>query len=298
MNGSRRQLPPIGALHSFVAAARHGNFSRAGEEVGLTQSAVSRQVALLETWLQTPLFDRVGRRVVLNAEGRAYAGAVAPALDRIRSSTARLLARRPEHELSIATLPSFGMRWLAPRLPRLTAEHPALVVSFAVRSGRFDFPSEDFDAAIHFGRPDWPQARHEFLFQEEALPVCAPSWLAANPVSEPADLRDKPLLYLTSRPQAWNRWLRDAGVEPPAYRGGPTFEHFLMLAQAAAAGAGVALVPRFLIEPELEAGALVVPIDRPLVTEEAYFLVYPEARLASHSLRAFRDWIVREAGQA
>ncbi len=290
---ARRLLPPIGALASFAAAARHGSFSRAGDEVGLTQSAVSRQVALLEDWLQTPLFARVGRRVVLNAAGRAYAEAVAPALDRIRSATGRLAARRPDGELTIATLPSFGMRWLAPRLPGLSARHPELVVNFAARSLPFDFAHETFDAAIHFGQPDWPGAAHEFLFREVAVPVCSPAWLTANPIAAPEDLAAKPLLHLSTRGDAWRRWFEAAGIASPD-RSGPSFEHFLMLAQAAAAGAGVALVPSFLIAPELAAGALVAALDRPLATAGAYYLVYPEA-VCNPTLRAFADWIGGEA---
>ncbi len=127
------------------------------------------------------------------------------------------------------------------------------------------------------------------------MPVCAPGWLAENPIAQAVDLRDKPLLVLTSRRDAWARWFQDAGVAPPVRESGPTFEHFLMLAQAAAAGAGVALVPKFLVEPELEAGILVVPIDRSMATDEAYYLVYPEARLARPMFPAFRDWILREA---
>ncbi len=290
----RRHLPPIGALASFVAAARQGSFSRAGEEIGLTQSAVSRQIALLEDWLQTPLFDRTGRRVALNADGRAYAEEVAPALDRIRRATARLATRRPDNALSIATLPSFGMRWLAPRLPRFTVEHPDLVVNFAARSDTFDFADEDFDAAIHFGLPTWPGAVHDFLFRESAIPVCAPAWLAANPLATPADLLGKPLLFQTSRRDAWARWFRLAGVTPTRAATGPTFEHFLMLAQAAAAGVGIALIPSFLIEPELAAGTLVSPFDLPLSSDDAYYLVSPETG-GSEALARFRAWVVREA---
>lgn len=292
--GARKLLPPMGALNSFAAAARLGSFSRAGEEVGLTQSAVSRQLALLEDWLQTPLFTRAGRRVSLNAEGRAYAEEVGPALDRIRRATARLSGGRPTNELSIATLPSFGMRWLAPRLPRLTARHPELVVNFAARSFPFAFADEPFDAAIHFGRTDWPDAVHDFLFREAAIPVCSPDWLAANPIREPADFIGKSLLFQTSRRTAWDRWFRAAGVEAFA-SGGPVFEHFLMLAQAAAAGAGAALIPSFLIEPELSAGTLVCPIEIPLSTDEAYYLVYPEAAAANAPLARFRAWIDEEA---
>jgi DNA-binding transcriptional LysR family regulator len=292
---SRRLLPPMGALNSFAAAARLGSFSRAAAEVGLTQSAVSRQVALLEDWLQAPLFDRAGRRVTLNAAGRAYAAEVAPALDRVRRATARLAGGRPVNELSIATLPSFGMRWLAPRLPRLTARHPELVVNFAARSFPFDFAEEGFDAAIHFGRADWPGASHDFLFRETALPVCAPGWLAANPLRHPADVADKPLLFQSSRRDAWARWLRAAGVATDAVPAGPVFEHFLMLAQAAAAGAGLALIPSFLIEPELAAGTLVSPLPLPLATDEAYYLVCPEAAEGNAALTRFRAWMVEEA---
>ncbi|MBJ7445028.1 MAG: LysR family transcriptional regulator, partial [Sphingobium sp.] len=195
MNDHRKWLPSMTALTSFEAAVRHGGFSRAGEEIGLTQSAVSRQIAQLEEWLQTPLFDRVGRRVRLNEAGRAYADELLPALDRIRRATSRMATRRSPTALKIATLPSFGMRWLAPRLPHLSALHPQLVVDFAARSQPFDFAQEEFDAAIHFGTPqEWPGATTDFLFREEAVPVCAPGWLAAHPLRHPADLLTAPLL--------------------------------------------------------------------------------------------------------
>lgn len=294
MSEPRRLLPPMSALNSFAAAARTGSFSRAGAEVGLTQSAISRQVALLEDWLQTPLFDRKGRRVTLNAEGRAYADEIAPALERIRGATHRLIDRRPDQALAIATLPSFGMRWLAPRLPRLTAQHPELIVNFAARVAPFDFAEEEFDAAIHFGRPDWAGAEHLFLFEEESVPVCAPAWLAANPVRTAADLIGKSLLVQALRPDAWSRWFAAEGVTAPAITGA-SFEHFLMLAHAAAAGAGAALIPKYLIAPELESGALVTIVDRPLVTDEAYYLVYPKGSVRNPMLASFRAWIEAEA---
>jgi LysR family transcriptional regulator, glycine cleavage system transcriptional activator len=294
---SRRLLPPMGALNTFAAAARLGSFSKAGDEVGLTQSAVSRQVALLEDWLQTPLFHRVGRRVALNAHGRAYADEVAPALDRIRRATARISGKRPTNELNIATLPSFGMRWLAPRLPRLTALHPELVVNFAARSVLVDFGNEPFDAAIEFGRPPWPRVHHDLLFREAAIPVCSPDWLAANPICEPRDLYDKVLLFQATRRGAWDRWFACARVDAEPVQPGPTFEHFLMLAQAAVAGTGAALIPSFLIEPELAAGTLVCPVDVPLSTEDAYYIVYPEGGAERGSLAKFRNWIIDEAAQ-
>ena len=288
-------LPSMGALTAFEAAVRHGGFSRAGQEIGLTQSAVSRQIAQLEAVLQTPLFHRIGRRVRLNDAGRAYADELLPALDAIRRATARASTRRQRNVLRIATLPSFGMRWLAPRLPLLTARHPDLVVDFAARSQPFDFAHEDFDAAVHFGvAEDWPGVDADFLFREEAVPVCSPAWLAAHPLRDPADLLTAPLLSQSSRRDAWPRWLSAAGVDASGWEPGPAFEHFLMLAQASACGAGVALIPSFLIQPELEAGTLVVPFARPLSTDQAYYLVYPQNSLDG-LLRAFRDWMVGQA---
>ncbi len=296
----RRHLPPIAVLRSFVAAARLGSFSEAGDAVGLTQSAVSRQVAQLEELLGVELFTRTGRRVELNADGRAYVAEVAPALERIARASAQLAQRRSSDELAVACLPSFGMRWLAPRLPRLSAAHPELIVNVAARSFPFDMEAENFDAAIHFGRPDWAGAQHEFLFGEAAIPVCSPQWLADNPVSEPADLIGKPLLFQTSRQKAWDRWFSANGVKLEQECTGPSIEHFLMLAQAAAAGGGLALIPSFLIEPELEAGTLVSPFDRPFSTDEGYYLVYPEGRELEpdSALARFREWILTEAGAA
>jgi DNA-binding transcriptional LysR family regulator len=283
-------------LIAFEAAVRRGGFSRAGEEIGLTQSAVSRQIAQLEDWLQTPLFDRIGRRVRLNEAGRAYADDLLPALDSIRRATARASARPSQTALRVATLPSFGMRWLAPRLPQLTARYPDLVIDFAARSQPFDFGHEDFDAAVHFGvAADWPDVTMDFLFREEAVPVCAPGWLASHPLREPADLLHAPLLSQISRRDAWARWLTMAGVDASGLAQGPAYEHFLMLAQACAAGAGVALIPSFLIRPELEAGTLVIPFARPLSTEQAYYLVYPAGAPGAGPLAQFRDWMVEQA---
>lgn len=294
---ARRLLPPMGALHSFIAAARHSSFSRAADEIGLTQSAVSRQVATLEDWLQTPLFDRSGRRVELNADGRAYADAIGPALAAIRVASARALAEPAEVALRIATLPTFGMRWLAPRLGQLTRDMPDLVIEFAARSYEFDFAEEGFDAAIHYGPPTWPGAEHDLLFRERAIPVIAPRLLEEHRVESPRDLLRFPLLVQAERRDAWRLWFHHMGVPADQTIPGPTFEHFLMLAQAATAGAGVALLPSFMIEPELESGALICPFNEAVVGEAAYYLVYPAECLSSPRFARLRDWILAEAAR-
>ncbi|MBZ6382400.1 LysR substrate-binding domain-containing protein [Sphingomonas sanguinis] len=291
----RRELPPLPALASFLAAVETSSFSRAAQRMALTQSAISRQIALLEDWLGVPLFERRGRRVTPTPAALAYAEAVGPAVERLRSATRRLLTPVADRALTIATLPSFGMRWLAPRLPGLTARHPELLVNFAARSYPFDFAEERFDAAIHFGLPDWPGADHALLFHEDVVAVCSPDWLARHPVARPADLLPHTLLSLEARPDAWARWFAAAGVADAAIREGPVYEHFLMLAHAAAAGMGMALIPSFLIRPELASGALVTPINVTLSASEAYYLVWP--RRSSHSplFDRFRHWLLDEA---
>jgi DNA-binding transcriptional LysR family regulator len=301
MSESRRELPSMTALACFVAAAREGGFSRAGEQLGLTQSAVSRQIALLEETLQTTLFQRHGRRVILNEAGRAYAEDIEPALRRIRMATVKAMDRGNRRDLSIATLPSFGMRWLAPRLPGLTARYPELTVNYAARSFPFDLREERFDAAIHFGAADWADAEMVPLFTEQAVVACSPTWLAAEGVNEPKDLLDKPLLFQISRRQAWNRWFALAGLDGLPPLKGATFEHFLMLAQAAAAGSGAALLPRFLIEPELQSGVLVTPFSTALVDEGQYYLVLRPDWRDHPGLVKFHDWLVdvaKEQGDA
>lgn len=295
----RRALPPLSALDSLIVAVRTNSFSRAADRLALTQGAVSRRIALLEDWLQIPLFERHGRRVVATKQAVAYVDAIEPAIRRIRTATLVAMATDQAVALTIATLPSFGMRWLAPRLPGLTTLHPEMIVNFAARSVPFDFAEEAFDAAIHFGLPDWPDADHDLLFREEAIAVCSPSWLAKHPVGSPADMLGWPLLVLASRRGAWARWFAAAGIGDATPRDGPVYEHFLMLAHAAAAGVGVALIPSFLIAPELAAGTLVAPLDIRLRSEEAYYLVRPNWRPMSPTLDAFRLWVLGEAaGQA
>ncbi len=284
----RRLLPPMGAIHAFVESAATENFSAAGARLGLSQSAISRQIAVIESLAGTALFERRGRRVLLNAAGRRVHAALLPALDQIAG--AMRAVRAQDSELTVATLPGFGMRWLAPRLPQLSARHPDLIVNLTVRIDPFDLTREGFDAAIHFGAPDWPDAEHHFLFEEEQAAVAAPGWAAAHQITRPEEVVAAPLLFQSLRPTAWNDWLESQGIGATAPLSGARFDHFMMLAQAAAAGAGLALIPRFLIEPELAAGTLVEPFAHRLKSRSAYWLVHQKGPVAP-ALARFRDWL-------
>ena len=293
----RLALPSLTALAAFEAAARHLSFTKAAEELNLTQGAVSRQVAAVEAQLGLKLFERVRQRVVLTAAGSAYAGEVREALARLTAATVNAMAFRGAGGiLDLAILPTFGTRWLIPRLPGFFQRHPGVTINFATRILPFDFAREGLDAAIHFGEAVWPGARMHRLMGEVIVPVASPALVARHQLAEVADVLTVPLLQQATRPRAWGLWLAAQGLSADRAVMGPRFEQFAMVAQAAVAGLGLAIVPRFLVEDELRAGALVVPFERPITSEEAYYLVYPEEKAGRPALSAFRDWLLAECG--
>lgn len=293
----RRLIPPTAMLQCFEAAARCGSASLAASRIGLTQSAVSRQIANLEAWLGCELFDRVGRRIVLNDKGRRYLERIGKALGDIRLATREFIDPSVGRAINLATLPSFGMRWLAPRLPTLLMHDPELVVNIAARVDIFHFADEAFDAAIHVGEPDWPDVRHDLLFHEQVLPVVSPALAQQIGIEREEDFLRLPLLAQSARRDAWHRWFGLSGITLPETKPVSVMGHFSMLAQAACAGAGAALLPSFLIQPELESGALIAPIARPLPEDRNYYLVYPEDRLRSPHFVQLRDWLLDEASK-
>jgi len=295
----RPYLPSLAALSVFEAAARHHSFTRAAEELGLTQGAVSRQVAQLEGLLCVRLFERVRQRVALTPAGTAYASEIRPLLERLTAATVNAMATKGQGGvLNLAILPTFGTRWLIPRLRGFVERHPDVTINFVTRLVPFDFEVDALDAAIHFGRAIWPGAMLHRLMGEEILPVASPALVERESLDEPADALRVMLLQQVTRPNAWANWLAAQGLNPAAARPGARFEQFAMVAQAATAGLGLAILPRFLIEDELRAGTLVTPFGRPMVGEDAYYLVYPRAKATQPSVAAFRDWLLAECAAA
>jgi DNA-binding transcriptional LysR family regulator len=289
-----RILPSLKALVFFEAAVRHMSFTRAARELNVTQSAVSRQIRQLEEYVGRPLFRRHRQRLLLTEPGEAYFVSVRDLLDRAEAATLEIMAYGSRGGvLTLALLPTFGSRWLVPRLGDFTARHPEIQLSLVAEVKPFDFGSGDIDAAIHFGSETWPGAVSHRLMGEVVVAVGAPSLLSGQKrLSRPEDVSRYPLLQHTTRPLAWQEWLRAAGVEHLDGRAGPRFEQFHMVIQAAIAGLGLAVLPRFLIQEELASGRLVVVIDRPVTSEYAYYLVYPERKAELPRVAAFRDWLL------
>jgi LysR family glycine cleavage system transcriptional activator len=291
----RTFLPSIADLLAFEAAARHHSVSRAAEELHLTQSAVSRQIRQLEDQLGTALFHRVRQRVVLTDAGRVYASDVLAVLQQLSASTRKAMAfSSADGLLNLAVLPTLGTRWLIPRLAQFTARYPEATLNFSTRTEPFDFAGTSIDAAIHFGAPHWAGAVCEFLMHEEVVPVCSPAYRSQCALVAPQDLARAVLLQQSTRPAQWSEWFETVGVPTTTALRGPRYEHFAMITQAAVCGLGAGLLPRFLIESELEDGSLVALSDQGLISTDAYYLVYPETRAQTPLVRAFRDWLMAQ----
>jgi LysR family glycine cleavage system transcriptional activator len=292
MSQQRRLLPSTSMLLAFEAAARTGSFTEAAAELSLTQGAISRQVRALEAQLGMQLFARVGKSVRLTEAGKRYAEEVEKALQTIRRATLNAMTDQRGGTLNLAILPTFGTRWLIPRFPAFLKQHPDITVNFATKLSPFDFKKEDLHTAIHYGQTDWPDTESTFLMREETIPVCAPELLREQALRRPEDLGRLPLLNLATRPTAWPEWFAAAGLEPPP-AAGMVFEEIAAVAQATAAGLGVSLLPRFLIESELDRGELAIVLDRPLESSFGYYLVTPRDKTGYAPVVAFREWLLK-----
>lgn len=295
MLAPRRFLPSLALLSAFEAAARTGSVTVAARELDLTQSAVSRQIKALEEQLGVELFVRERQTIRLTLAGDSYAREIREALRRISSASLNLRANPNGGTLNVAILPTFGTRWLAPRLGRFLSANPGITINLVTRLSPFDLRLDSIDAAIHFGHAHWPGAELTLLMSERTVPACSPDFLATHTLAQPADFLTVPLLHLTTRPDAWEKWLAANGAPATGVQG-MLFDQFATAAQAAIAGLGVGLLPTFLIEDELKRGDLVAATPHDMESDERYYLACPVERLGYPPLVAFRRWIAAEAG--
>lgn len=293
MSRPRRYLPSVSLLSAFEAVLRTGSTAAAARDLDLSQGAVSRLVQNLEAQLGQPLFERQRRRLVATEAARAYGRDISRALDLIQRASMELSANPVGGVLSLAILPAFGTRWLAPRLGSFLGAHPGVTINLGTRLKRFNFDAEGFDAAIHFGTDDWRDAGHMKLFDERLTACIAPALLAKNPVREVEDMRVLQLLQLETRPSAWKIWFEGQGV--PGWIGrGMLFDQFGPMTQAAISGLGVALLPDYLADTEIEEGRLAPLFRRGVAGTGAYWLTWPQTRASYPPLEAFRAWLAAE----
>lgn len=284
--------PPLHALQGFVAAARIGNLSRAAESLHLTVSALSHQIRGLEERVGQRLFVRSARGVVLTGDGRQLYDRVAAPFDALEQAL-RPFAVRRDDVLTISLMPSFASSWLLPRLPRFLAAQPQLEINLQSTSALVDFERDTHvDAALRYGRGEWPGVQALHLLDDWVTPTASPELIARLGMPTLHTLDRFPLLGAPGG--RWSDWFAQFGGTPPA-RFVATFDDSDTLHRAASEGLGIALGRMTLARPLVEAGRLVLPFGERLKAQFAHYLVFP-ARSASHAgLRAFRDWLLREA---
>lgn len=291
----RRKIPSTTALVCFEAAARHESFTKAAQELALTQGAVCRQIGGLEGFLNVELFRRSRRGVKLTEAGLSYSRQVSAQLDAVERDTLSVMRQQGANVIELAVVPTFGTQWLLPRLKDFQQRHPEVTVNLTNRTRPFLFADTTFDAAIYFGDADWSGTQSHRLMGENPVPVCSPQWLDGRGTLDASSIAELPLLQQTTRPYAWRQWFDSLGMSVERDMNGPRYELFSMLGQAAMHEMGIALIPPFLIQRELAEGRLVVANKHALSSDKAYYLMIPERKVESASLRAFRDWLVIQA---
>jgi len=297
----RRRLPPLNALRAFEAAARLGSFAAAGQELRVTDSAVSQQVRTLERYLGTRLFKRLPRGLLLTELGGTYLPVLTAGFDRLSEATLRLRASGVAGLLTIATLPAFASGWLLPRLSRFSERHPRVDLLLKTARTLADFRREDIDVAIRFGTGTGTDLKIVPLLDEEVFPVASPTLVSHTRLPlEVADLCDLPLLHdVDANPRqdwmSWRAWFERAGVDARASLRGLQFTDSIVLLSAAVAGLGVALGRSPQIEDLLARGQLVRLTRESWRAAWSYRLVAPQAHFARPNVRAFVDWVMDEA---
>ncbi|MFJ1472493.1 LysR family transcriptional regulator [Massilia orientalis] len=293
----RRKIPSTLALSAFEAAARHQSFTKAADELAVTQSAICRQIGALEDFLGVKLFQRGRRGVILTPAGIVYSRKVAARLNDVERDTLDLMAKGGEGgTLELGVVPTFATKWLLPRMQQFNQKYPDITVNLSVRTRPFLFDETPLDAAIHAGQSIWPGTEVTFLMHEHLVAVASPKLIAPHTQLETAENWQRyTLIQMSTRPYTWRDWFQSRGLKVEGNLAGPRFELFSMAAEAAVHEMGIALIPRLMIEDELQREVL-VPVTRHVYSSDrSYYLIYPEPSSSNTALIAFREWIDAEA---
>ncbi|GAA6173207.1 transcriptional regulator GcvA [Colwellia sp. KU-HH00111] len=291
------RLPPLNALRAFDASARQLSFTRAADELFVTQAAVSHQIKALEEYLGIKLFMRKNRSLLLTEEGQSYYLDIKEIFNSIQDATEKLLARGAKGAITVSSQASFAIQWLVPRLSAFNALHPDIDVRIKAVDQAENSLTEDVDVAIYYGRGRWANVHADKLHTEYLIPVCSPLLMQENaasgkpPLLSYDDLQHHTLLHDTSR-KDWKRWFNQVGVKGANVNHGPIFSHSAMVVQAALYGQGVALAYSVLAKPDIDSGRLVCPFNDVLVSKNSYFVVCRESQKDIGKIEAFRAWLL------
>jgi len=287
-----RRLPPLNAIKAFEAAARHLSFTKAGEELFVTQAAISHQIKALEENLSIKLFRRKNRALLLTEEGQSYFFDIKDIFIALSDATEKLLSKSASGALTVAAQPSFAIQWLVPRLAQFSQLHPEIDVRIKAVDLDEGMLTDDVDIAIYYGRGNWPSIRADRLRSEYLIPVCSPALLNGDkPLNSPKDLNQHTLLHDMTR-KDWKLWCRQVGITNVNVNHGPIFSLSSLVLQAAIYGQGVALGYSVFARPEIEAGRLVCPFEEYLLSKDAYYIVCEDNHSELGKIKAFREWML------
>lgn len=287
-----RRLPPLNALKAFEAASRHLSFTRAAEELFVTQAAISHQIKLLEDSLGLKLFRRKNRTLLLTEEGQSYSLDIKDIFLSLTEATEKLLSKTATGTLTVSSPPSFAIQWLVPHLANFSSLHPEIDVRIKAVDLDEGLLTDDVDVAIYYGRGHWSDIRSDKLRNEYLIPVCSPTLLSSGPgLNRPEDLNNHTLLHDLSR-KDWKSWTRQVGAASVNVNQGPIFSLSSLVLQAAIHGQGVALGYSLFARPEIAAGRLVCPFDEFLESNNAYYIVSHQTQSELGKIQAFRQWML------
>ncbi|MCB2096781.1 MAG: transcriptional regulator GcvA [Parvularculaceae bacterium] len=292
-----RRLPPLVSLRVFESVARHLSFTKAADDLHVTQAAVSHQIKNLEEWLSIPLFLRLNRTIKLTKEGEAYATALTGAFEAIADATDAILKDTGQQAINIATFDSIAANWLAPRIKKFQSRHPEMAIKILTHSAYSDFADGDIDVEIRYGAGDWPNLYVVKIADEDIFPVCSPKLLGRRkrPLNV-ADLDEYSLIH-DELVMEWSDWIEAAGGTSAKADKGMRYNHSHIVIRAAAAGEGMALGRSLLVADDIAAGRLVAPFEHKMPSKYSYYLVRPREHAEKAWAKSFEEWLLLEAAE-
>ena len=289
-----RKLPPLNAVRAFEAAARHVSFTKAAKELCVTHGAISKQVALLETWLNAPLFNRGQAQLALTEPGRIFLTAVTPALDRIAVTAMQLMDQTEASSLRVNAPPTFTMRWLIPRLSSFLRKRPGVEVKLTTATAAINFEERGYDIAIRGAHQPFAGMVSTPFMTETIVPICHPDLLDKDGLKTPADLARHTLISYDTEPLSWADWL--GLTDLPTLRAAHSlqFEQMYFALQAAAEGLGVVLVPLFLVADDIIEGKLCAPFGMTIARQRRYYANTTPGQTQNPAQMSFYEWLLKE----
>jgi LysR family glycine cleavage system transcriptional activator len=289
-----KRLPPLNSLKAFEAAGRYLSFTKAAEELFVTQAAVSHQIKALEDFLGIKLFVRKNRALLLTEEGQSYFLDIRDIFTNIHEATDRLAAMGSKGTITVALPASFASQWLVPRIHRFTESCPDIDVRIKAVDADESMLSSDVDVAIYYGRGNWQGLKADKLHTEYLTPMCSPMLFNSDkPLKSLQDLAHHNLLHDESR-EAWKKWMKVFGLKNITVNKGPIFSHSAFVLQAATLGQGIALGHTVLARPEISAGRLVCPFKERMISPNSYYFVCEESQADLGKIAAFREWLLTQ----